>query len=423
MIRRRLSGALAAVLLTALPALAAGPIIDVEKDADRRIAAGVDRYADISTAEVGTPAGDVLAFDLELSGWFQAIRPGMLPPRSLNDWQRLGAEVVLEVSVEAGTISGAVRDVGTGTLLFEKRYPSGRGSTLRARLHEFADDVVLNLTGEPGLARTKLLCEWNPGDGKRIVQMDIDGYGLRELTGEAALELGPRWSTDAARAVYTSYSSGYPDVYVHDLVVGSREKVARYEGLNAHGDLSPDGNTLALTLSWDGDPDIYSKDLTSGKVRRLTQDSATEASPVWSPDGRSIAFVSDRSGSPQVYRMNPDGSRQQRLTLRGGYNTAPEWSPDGKQLAYCALLSDGFQIQVLDLETNRVTTVTDLGGCEDPCWSPDGKSIIYSRKAGGRTDLYITNLNERRALRVTKGSGTYTAPDWSPWFRGLGGGK
>ena len=145
MIRRRLSGALAAVLLTALPALAAGPIIDVEKDADRRIAAGVDRYADISTAEVGTPAGDVLAFDLELSGWFQAIRPGMLPPRSLNDWQRLGAEVVLEVSVEAGTISGAVRDVGTGTLLFEKRYASRRGSDkLRDRLHAFADDVVLN---------------------------------------------------------------------------------------------------------------------------------------------------------------------------------------------------------------------------------------------------------------------------------------
>jgi TolB protein len=414
----RIAGCSALALLAMVHvAGAAGPIIDVEKEADRRIAVGVDKYDSISTSEVGTPAGDVLAFDLELSGWFQSIRPGMLPPRSLNDWERRGAEILLEVTATQGVVDGTVRDVGTGEVLFQKQYAPGRGDKLRDRLHKFADDVVLTLTGEPGLARTKLLCEWNPGDGKRIVRMDIDGYGLRELTGESVLEVGPRWAPDGKRATYTSYSSRFPDVYVHDLVLGSREKISRYEGLNAHGDISPDGDSIVLTLSWDGDPDIYSKDLTSGRVQRLTRDSATEASAVWSPDGRRIAFVSDRTGSPQVYLMNADGTRQERATLRGGYNTAPEWSPDGKRLAYCALLSDGFQIQVLDLDSGKVTTVTELGGCEDPSWSPDGKSIIYSRKAGGRTDLYITNLNERRALRVTKGSGTYTSPDWSPWIR------
>jgi TolB protein len=101
--------------------------------------------------------------------------------------------------------------------------------------------------------------------------------------------------------------------------------------------------------------------------------------------------------------------------MRGNYNTAPDWSPDGTRLAYCALRSDGFQIQVIDLESRQVSTVTEGGGCEDPSWSPDGRSILYSRKAGGRTDLYVTNLNERKALRVTHGSGNYTVPDWSPY--------
>ncbi|GJM44942.1 MAG: protein TolB [Gemmatimonadota bacterium] len=391
-----------------------GPIIDVQKEADRRIAVGIDKYPLISAEEVGSPPGDVLAFDLELSGWFQAVRPGMLPPRTINDWQRRGAEVLIEMETERGSLTASVRDVGTGDILFSRSYPAGRGDRLRDRVHAFADDVVLSLTGERGLAATRVLCEWDPGDGKRIVTMGIDGYGLRELTGDTALELCPRWSPDGTRACYTSYQDRYPDVYVHDLVVGSRQKVAAYEGLNAQGDLSPDGTQLVLVLSWDGDPDIYSKDLTSGSIRRLTRDSGTEASPCWSPDGKRVAFVSDRSGGPQIYVMDADGTGSQRVTVRGSYNTAPDWSPDGTQIAYCALQSNGFQIQVIDLESRQTTTVTELGGCEDPCFSPDGRSILYSRKAGGRTDLFITSLNERRTLRVTRGSGLYTAPDWSP---------
>ncbi|MBZ0268280.1 DPP IV N-terminal domain-containing protein, partial [bacterium] len=405
---------LAGAWLAAAPSHAAPPIIDVEKAADRRVAIGVDRYPAVSAEDVGSMPDDVLAFDLELSGLFQAIRPGMLPPRTLNDWARRGAEVLLELTARGDTLSGLVRDVGTGEPLFEREYPGSRPGMLRERLHRLADDVVEVLTGQRGLARTRILCEWDPGDGKRVVMMDVDGYGLHELTGESVLELGPRWSTDGGRAVYTSFGSGYPDVYIHDLRVGSRERVAHAEGLNAQGHLDPSGERLVVVLSFQGQPDIYTKDLASGTIRRLTNDAGTEASPSWSPDGHRIAFVSDRSGGPQIYVMNADGSRLQRVTVRGGYNTAPAWSPDGTRIAYCALTSGVFQIQVVDLDKRRVTTVTESGGCEDPCWSPDGRSILYSRTASGRSDLYITNLTERRALRVTRGSGKYTAPDWSP---------
>jgi TolB protein len=113
--------------------------------------------------------------------------------------------------------------------------------------------------------------------------------------------------------------------------------------------------------------------------------------------------------------MDADGSDLERITVRGSYNTAPDWSPDGKKIAYCALRPDGFQIQAIDLGTREVTTLTEGGGCEDPSWAPDSRSVLYSRRAGGRTDLYITNVDERKALRVTKGSGSFTTPDWSPY--------
>ncbi len=394
-------------------AASAAPIIDVEKEGDRRIAIAVDLYKELGSADLGGSVGDVLAFDLELSGWFEPVRPGVLPPKSLGDWQRKGAEVVVEMAASAGGFTGRVKDAGSGETLLDESYPSADGG-LRRRLHRFADDIVETLTGEKGMARTQIVCEWDAGKGKRIVRMDVDGQAMKELTGEGALEMSPRWSADGSQIVYTSYASGYPDVYTLDLRGGSRKRVAHYEGLNAFGDLHPGGNLLVLTMSSSGDPEIYTKDLSSGKIRRLTRNKATDTSPAWSPDGSRVAFVSDRTGGPQVYVMNADGSSPKQVTVRGSYNTAPEWSPDGTRIAYCALRPDGFQIQVVDLESREVTTVTEGGGCEDPCWSPDGRSILYSRSAGGRTDLYITNLTERRALRITRGSGKFTAPDWSP---------
>ncbi len=390
-----------------------GPVIDVKKAADRRIAIGIGKYPSVPDKDVGSPAGDVLAYDFELSGWFEPALPGALPPKSLQDWSRVGAELVVELTMSGGALDGTVRDGGTGEVLFRKSYPPG-GEPLRKRLHHFADDAVHKLTGVPGLARTRILCEWDGGKGKRIVTMDIDGFGMKEITKQGVLELGPRWSRNGRRAVYTSYGSGYPDVYIHDLVVGSRDKVAHFEGLNAQGDLSPDGTELLMVVSFPGNPEIYSKNLASGKLRRLTNHPATEAAPVWSPDGRRIAFVSDRSGSPQVYVMSAAGSTPERVSVRGSYNTGPDWSPDGTKLAYSTLRSDGFQIQVLELESGKVTTVTDLSGCEDPTWSPDGRSLLFSRKAGGKTELFVTNLSERSALRVSRGSGRFSAPDWSP---------
>ena len=77
---------------------AAGPIIDVEKEGDRRIAVGVGSLQGAWVGRSWRSAGDVLAFDLELSGWFEPIRPGGIAPEGLGDWQRKGAEVVAEMS-------------------------------------------------------------------------------------------------------------------------------------------------------------------------------------------------------------------------------------------------------------------------------------------------------------------------------------
>ncbi|MAF26458.1 MAG: hypothetical protein CME07_01150 [Gemmatimonadetes bacterium] len=415
--------AAAACVLTGVSAGAetGAPIIDVEKSADRRIAIGIGSYPELGSIPPSSTPREVLAFDFALSVWFAPVVPEEPPSAMIPDWSRAGAEVFVEFAALAGDVVGRVRDASSGALLFE-RAGFVSGEVTRQDLHAFADDAVTALTGEPGMAGTQILCEWDPADGKgkRIVRMDADGHGMQEVTGEEALELSPRWAPDGGRCAYTSYSSGWPDVWIQDLDTGSRERVAHFEGLNAQGDFSPDGGRLVLTISRDGNPEIHGMDLETGKVHRLTRHRATDNSPVWSPDGGRIAFVSDRSGGPQVYVLDLETREVRRVTFRGSYNTSPDWSPDGRKIAYSSFRSGGFEVRVVDLATRRVETVASGGDCEDPSWSPDGRSLLYSRSAGRvgeRTELVITHLKERRTIRISRGVGRFLAPDWSPLLR------
>ena len=84
------------------------------------------------------------------------------------------------------------------------------------------------------------------------------------------------------RAVaYVSFESRKPVVYVHDVATGRRRLVANFRGSNSAPAWSPDGRTLAVTLSRDGNSQLYTIDANGGEPRRLMQSAGIDTEPAF----------------------------------------------------------------------------------------------------------------------------------------------
>jgi TolB protein len=203
-------------------------------------------------------------------------------------------------------------------------------------------------------------------------------------------------------------------VYVHDVATGRRRLVANFKGSNSAPAWSPDGKTLALTLSRDGGSQIYAMDSNGGEPRRLAQSSSIDTEPVFTADGKTIYFVSDRGGSPQIYRLPAAGGNPERVTFNGTYNISPAVSPDGKWLAYVSRVSGAFKLHVMDLASGNVSAITDTSADENPSFSPNSRLLIYATLQQGKEALMTTTLDGRIKARLAGQNGDIREPDWGP---------
>nr|WP_230681296.1 LpqB family beta-propeller domain-containing protein [Paracidovorax cattleyae] len=195
----------------------------------------------------------------------------------------------------------------------------------------------------------------------------------------------------------------------------SRRLIANFRGSNSAPAWSPDGRTLAVTLSRDGSSQLYTIDANGGEPRRLMQSSGIDTEPTYSSDGRSIYFVSDRGGAPQIYRVPATGGSAERVTFTGAYNISPSISPDGKWLAYISRVGGAFKLHVMDLTSGSVTSITDTTADESPSFAPNGKLIVYATQQQGREALMTTTLDGKIKARLAGQSGDIREPDWGPF--------
>src|SRR5690242_17721297 len=84
----------------------------------------------------------------------------------------------------------------------------------RRLAHKVADEVVMQFTGEPGVADTKIVYVNTGGGGaKELSLMDYDGAGATHVTSNKSINLSPVWSPDTRSLAFTSYMRGYPYLY------------------------------------------------------------------------------------------------------------------------------------------------------------------------------------------------------------------
>jgi TolB protein len=377
------------------------------------------------TGGAGKALAGVIGADLNFSGLFQVVSAtGPVPPNNPDALQKLWSDFAA-AGAHAGlhgllTVRGDRLDVEAR--LYDLTSADQRpiaakkfempAAQMRRLAHRIADDVVLQFTGQRGIADTKLAFTRLAGNVKEIYVADYDGAGASAVTQNRSVNLSPAWSPDARSLAFTSFSKGYPDLYrIFPFERRPEQVLAAFAGINTSPAWSPDGQHVALTLSKDGNPEIYLLTLATGAFRRLTRHPAIDTEPTWSPDGRQIAFVSDRSGGPRIYAMDLDGGNVRPLT-EGGHHTQPRWSPRGDVVAYTAR-EGRFNIWAVNADGSNARRLTEGGDNQSASWSPDGRHLAFQTSRLGGWQIFAMFADGSEQNLLIRG-GSDTSPSWSP---------
>ena len=381
-------------------------------------------------ARISTGIADAMVFDLDLSGWFRVLdraayiedpqKTGVtLGTFDLRDWSAIGAVGLVKgsfaVQGEEVTVELRLFDVAQAKELIGKRYVA-RTKDYRRIAHKFADEIINQFTGTPGIFNTRIAyVSTGGGRFKEIYVSHLDGTERFQVTNNRTINLFPSWTPDGKSIIYTSYKDRRPSLYRFELFSGKEAKWSPANGRYIGGQASPDGQYVAATLEEAGNSNLYLLDSNGRPIRRLTSNPGIEVSPSWSPDGRQLVFVSDRSGSPQIYIIDLNGGQPRRLTYSGSYNTAPAWSPKGDKIAYTGRVGRRFAIFTIAVAGGEPRQLTaDSHDSEDPAWSPDGRFLVFSSNRAGRYHLYVMQAGGENQRRLTGSGGDDTKPSWSP---------
>jgi len=361
------------------------------------------------TAAAAAAAGDVLpriAFEDFAGGTGESVREIVRAELARTGRFREGASPqgwMVRASSSAGRIDGALVSAG-GAMVFNNQYDR---IDLRDNAHAFADDIVAAVTGEPGIALSRIAFVSDRSGAKEVYLCDSDGQRIEQVTQEGGICGAPALSPGSVFLAYTGYESGFADVYLVNLSRGDRRRIISAPGTNSGAAFSPDGTRLALTMSHGGTPDIFVTLMGGGRQELLMASRAVEASPTWSPDGQHLVFVSDATGAPQLYLCSRRKRKPERIDTGWARCTAPDWSPDGQRIAFTGWRGEKRSVAVCDLETAVVKEV--MSGAEDPVWAPDGRHLAAVQ--GGAIVTLNTVTGEKR--RLVTGMGRVSEPTWS----------
>ncbi len=238
----------------------------------------------------------------------------------------------------------------------------------------------LDFTGEPFPVMPGALFPTASADGT-----------LSCVLGDAALQ---------AELVWLAHD-GHPLTTVGPTQVGATEPA-----------ISPDGKSALVTVFENDNANLWVLDLVRGSRRRLTTGTQDDGAAVWSPDGSRVLWLRTRNVGWDVYEAPADGSAAPRRIAEA---SSAVWAPDGRSVIYTTTVGGKFQFQTRELTEGSPAHA--LPGPSDvsediPRPSPDGRWLAYIANEGGSWDVFVRRLADgadRQRVSVDGGD----TPFWS----------
>jgi TolB protein len=358
----------------------------------------------------------VLRKDLEITGLFKLLDEASFVVDGATEsfdkthyegWFDTGARFVLKGRILDGQVQLKLHNVvEKGSFRFKhETFAAEKGAVLKG-VHAFMNELVLAMTGKPGLFDTRIWYVSRDAVGaKSIRSIFMDGFGGHTLVDNGSINLFPS-PAPKGEVLYTSFLSGLPQIHIGDKRVTHDDM--QYRGAQ----FSPDKKRLAVSVNVSGQSDIFLMDPPTGALgKNLTDDPGDDVSPNWSPDGRMIAFVSNRSGNPHLYVMKADGTATRRITFAGYYNSTPDWGGNGL-IVFTGLDEGQSDIFTVDLGGNIRRLTQGQGLNKDPRWSKGGRYVVFASKRGDKFNLYIMTPDGRYQWPILPKRGEYSTPWW-----------
>ena len=388
----------------------------------------------VEAKEIATKISRIVAADLASSGLFREIpsnrfiaqRKTFEEPVRFPDWRAVNAQALVTAAVNTSrsgklTVKFRIFDIFSGVQLGQGMQLSGRTQAIRRMAHKVADQVYERIIGEGPYfdSRIVFVSESGPKDKrlKRLAIMDFDGENMQFLTGNDNIVLAPRISSDGKQVLYTSWETGFPQIYLLSVETGRRKRVNTPEnGVAFSPRFSPNNERIVFSYERDGNIDIYLMELNSLRSARLTSSPFIDTAPSFSPDGRKIVFESDRSGAQQLYILPVTGGAPKRISFGNGRYGTPVWSPRGDLIAFTKQSNGRFGIGVMRIDGTKERLLSASFLDEGPTWSPNGRVIMFARETrgpSGAPSIYSVDITGRN-LRPLNLRAPASDPSWGP---------
>jgi TolB protein len=386
----------------------------------------------LGAKKIAAEISRVVAADLTSSGLFREIpssrfiaqRKTFEEPVRFPDWRAVNAQALVTAAVTTNgsgklTVKFRIFDIFSGVQLGQGMQLSGSTQAVRRMAHKVSDQVYERIIGEGPYfdSRIVFVSESGPKDKrlKRLAIMDFDGENMQFLTGNDNIVLAPRISSDGKKVLYTSWETGFPQIYLLDVETGRRKRVnTPGDGVAFSPRFAPDNKRIVFSYERRGNIDIYLMELSSLRSARLTSSPFIDTAPSFSPDGRQIVFESDRSGNQQLYILPVTGGTPKRISFGKGRYGTPVWSPRGDLIAFTKQSNGRFGIGVMRIDGTKERLLSASFLDEGPTWSPNGRVIMFSRQTrgpSGAPSIYSVDITGRN-LRSLNLRAPASDPSW-----------
>ena len=258
---------------------------------------------------------------------------------------------------------------------------------LRLAAHRIADAVYEKLTGDKGVFSTRIAYVTRVANRYTLRVTDADGEGgqvaLNSTRADHLAGLVARRQIVGLRVVRKRQGRGV----VQDVATGERRAIANFRGSNSAPAWSPDGRTLAVTLSRDGGSQIYLMDRRAAATsRRVTQSSAIDTEPVFTPDGKPHLFCQrprrQPADLPRGRGRRQSGAGDLHRQLQHQPRAEPRWTHARLR---CAPTATSSKSRPWTSAGGTVRTLSDTADDESPSFAPNGKlHHLRHARAGAR---------------------------------------